>query len=85
MKTATEKLYAEGISQYDSTITAGGNALGQVLNGIANIKNGPAPVTNNNTYVTNEKDGTGTKTSTIIIVVAVLLVAVVGVVLFTRK
>ena len=34
---------------------------------------------------TNTYAGDGTKTSTIIIVVAVLIVAVVGVVLFTRK
>jgi len=81
MKTAT-KNYID-----DKSIAASGDALGRVLDGVANIKNGtkgdPDTIINN-TYNTTE-GGTGIKASTIIIVVAVLIVAVVGVVLFTRK
>lgn len=81
MKTAT-KNYIEANAE---TIAAGGSAARNILDGIAHIKNGePDNITNNNqTY--NTYAGDGTKTSTIIIVAAVLIVAVVGVVLFTRK
>jgi len=80
MKTAT-KNYAEN-TDYASLINAGGNAAGNILHQLK--WNGVEPtVTNNNTYV-NDENGNG-KTQTIILVVAVLLVAVVGVVLFTRK
>lgn len=83
MKTA-DKNYID-----DKSIAAGGDALGRVLDGVANIKNGtkgdPDTIINNTYNTNNTTEGGGTKTSTIIIVVAVLLVAVVGVVLFTRK
>lgn len=80
MKTA-DKNYMD-----EKSIAAGGDALGRVLDGVANIKNGtkgdPDTIINN-TYNTTESGSS--KTSTIIIVAGVLLVAVIGVVLFTRK
>lgn len=80
MKTAT-KNYAEQ-TDYASLINAGGNAAGNIIHQLK--WNGEEPdVVNNTTYNTTE--GAGMKTSTVIIVVAVLIVAVVGVVLFTRK
>lgn len=82
MKTAT-KNYAEQ-TDYASLINAGGNAAGNIIHQLKWNGEEPDNVTNNNqTY--NTYAGDGTKTSTIIIVVAVLIVAVVGVVLFTRK
>ena len=85
MKTA-RKQYAEGSSTADM-INAGGNALNNILNGVANIKNGTTGAPD--TYITNnygsEQDGSGSKTSTIVIVVAVLIVAALGVFLFVKN
>ncbi len=67
----------------NDTISAGGDAAGKILDGIAHIKNGDPDNITNNTYNTYESNGSNT--TTIVIIVAVLIVAVVGVVLFTRK
>ncbi len=83
MKTATDKLYAEGDPTAVDYINAGGTAVGQILNGVASIKYGQPPVTNN--YTTYESQSSESNTKIIIIVAAVLVVAVVGVVLFTRS
>ena len=90
MKNATEKLYAEGNPTTVDYINAGGKAVSDITGGglsslILATKGVANQPTYNNTYVTNEAEQGKAKTSTIIIVVAVLIVAVVGVVLFTRK
>lgn len=82
MKTA-DKNYMDA-NDYASLINSGGNAASNIIHQLK-WDGKEAAVTNNYTTVNNEKDSAGPKTSTIIIVVAVLIVAVVGVVLFTRK
>lgn len=90
MKTATEKLYAEGNPTTVDYINAGGKAVSDITGGglsslILATKGVANQPTYNNTYVTNEAEQGKDNTKTVVIVVAVLIVAVVGVVLFTRK
>lgn len=79
MKTAT-KNYAD-TTDYASLINAGGNAAGNIIHQLK--WDGKEPdIVNNTVY---NSDGGGTDKKNIIIAASVLLVAIIGVVLFTRK